>query len=447
MIGKILQLTETEWSDDRSTLVCNYVLETDEKTFELSESLKFPISIPESYETEKLTRALHIALSISYYKTFLPPEIEHDYEMTETEAGFWNGVFENGLGEFLFKNQLPFDRLARFSAQNGDTTSAQPTNDWQEKTLLGIGGGKDSIVAGELLKAISMSTTGFVLATKQNSGQATDVAITMDVDLQTIERTIDPQIIEINKLPGALNGHIPISLIFALCGAMLAAAQGITYVTVGNESSASIPRADWQGRAINHQWSKSLEFEHLLQDYLHAYVSKSLTYFSAIRPLSSVAVAKLFSKYEQYFTVFTSDNSVLKLNHDANSSQLWSKESTKSLSSYILLAPRISKATMHAIFGHDFLNDNSLEQTFRKLLGGDEEVILDCVGTPEELRASVYALKDSEYKDDYLVKLAQAEALLPEQVSLDTFYEIGDHALPSAIASSLTKEMKATLDV
>ena len=228
MIGKILQLTETEWSDDRSTLVCNYVLETDEKTFELSESLKFPISIPESYETEKLTRALHIALSISYYKTFLPPEIEHDYEMTETEAGFWNGVYENGLGEFLFKNQLPFDRLARFSAQNGDTTSAQPTNDWQEKTLLGIGGGKDSIVAGELLKAISMSTTGFVLATKQNSGQATDVAITMDVDLQTIERTIDSQIIEINKLPGALNGHIPISLIFALCGAMLAAAQGIT---------------------------------------------------------------------------------------------------------------------------------------------------------------------------------------------------------------------------
>ena len=42
--------------------------------------------------------------------------------------------------------------------------------------ILGIGGGKDSIVAGELLKGCSLPFDGFVMATGEQRGQAQAVA-------------------------------------------------------------------------------------------------------------------------------------------------------------------------------------------------------------------------------------------------------------------------------
>lgn len=451
MTGKLFVYENVRVAEDRHTVYFDYRIETDSDSFALSESLTFPLPLPVRSDTvDRLLRALHLALGISYYKTFLPPEIDYAYAMTEDEASFWNEVFKHGLGEFLYKNNRSTQDLAQFHAQEG-TISPGLVDDvaWQNSALLGIGGGKDSIVAGELLKELSVDVKGFVLATRDNKGQAQAVADVMGVDLHAIERRLDKKILELNNLDGALNGHIPISLIFALTGSMLAALQGSSYVIVANEASASIPHTEHEGDAVNHQWSKSLEFEKLFQDFLHKNISEKLHYTSIVRQLTSVGVAKIFSSYPAYFEVFTSDNSHFKINKDEETHPRWGDKSAKSLSSFILLAPWLPAEAMMRAFGQNFLDKPELEELFYNLLGAGNETILDCVGTPDELRLSLSLIGSQlAYKNTYLVGKATERQLFfqdTEKRLLESTTLAPDHAIPESLVEKVTQLLKEKL--
>lgn len=437
-------------SQDSKLVSFGYLLEHDQKTWHLTETLEFPIPLPDSLQIKKLLEALHIALSVSYYKAFLAPKITNPYNLNQAEAGFWNNVFVNGLGEFLHVNNLPSGSLAKFEASEKPVQhSPEPNNLDNNRCLLGVGGGKDSIVAGEALKNIGLKTEGFVLATKENIGQAGEVASMMEINLNIVKRTLDPQIIEINKLPGALNGHIPISVIFALVGSILATANGSRYVVVANESSASLPRANGINGAVNHQWSKSIDFERLLQQYFKD-TRIDIEYFSAIRQLSSVAVAKLLSKLPKYFEVFTSDNGVFKIDPASRPNGRWGLSSSKSLSSYILLRPWLNDQDMQTIFGANLLDLSQLESMFLSLLGVAGDPPLDCVGTPEELRLSIeLALKNGLQKEDYLMRLTQEKGIINEAATDQELKESlrlnENHAIPIVIADKLTNYFEKEL--
>jgi hypothetical protein len=445
MIGKQFVYADVRLSEDRATAYFDYTVETDSETFDLTESLKFPAPLPQTGLTDKLLRALHLALGISYYKTFIPPSIEHPYLMSESEAGFWNEVFQNGLGEFLFINKLGIDDLAKFHAQDGKNIEDLQEFDWQESALLGIGGGKDSIVAGELLKELGIQTTGFVLATGNNTGQAAEVAEVMQVGLLQVERKLDRQILEMNKLDGAYNGHVPISLVFALIGCLLASTENARYVIVANEASASIPQTEGANGAVNHQWSKSLEFERMFQDFIHTYVCSELTYFSIIRPLNSVAIAKLFSAYPKYFEVFTSDNSVFRIVQGERDHPRWSLESPKTLSSFILLGPWLTDDQLLSVFGRNLLDYEELANLLLELLGESDEKVLDCVGTPEELRLSLSLLdKQERFQATALMQLAKNKGLLSAESSdWQSLLALEDeHALPNNLQEKIVTVLK-----
>ncbi|MDO8265991.1 MAG: hypothetical protein Q7T41_03545 [Candidatus Saccharibacteria bacterium] len=449
MIGKSFVYQNVRVDGSRRVINFDYQIQTDQQTYNISEILKFPLPLPENDTIDRMLRALHIALGISYYKAFLPPVINHDYVMDIQEANFWNYIFKNGLGEFLYKNNISSSKLAKFKPQTGNIIPGDSdTTTWSETALLGIGGGKDSIVAGELLKSMKIDTSGFVLATGDNKGQTQGVANTLGFNLLAVERTIDKQILEINKVEGAFNGHIPISLIFALTGCIVAVAKGDRYVIVANEASASIPHAKHEGSDINHQWSKSLEFEKSFQVYIHKYVTTNLDYFSLIRPLTSVAVAKLFSSYPKYYEVFTSDNSVFKINANSQSSR-WSNDSPKSLSSYILLAPWIDEYNLVKIFGHNFLDDNNLSELFLSLLGANENPVLDCVGTPSELRLCLSIIYSQDrFKESYLMRIAKEQNLIIQNYDLALVSALdlsNNHAIPEDIDNKLVTILEEKL--
>lgn len=436
----------------RQVINFDYAIVTDSETFNLSETLKLPTFLPVSDTVDRVLRALHLSLGISYYKTFTPDTIDHAYSMTDVEADFWNSVFRNGLGEFLYKNHLNADVLAKFKEQTGSVIpGVDDDTNWAETACLGIGGGKDSIVAGELLKKLDIPTTGFVLATGENRGQAQAVADVMQIEMLGIERRLDPQILELNKLAGAYNGHVPISLVFALVGCLTAITKGSKYVIVANESSASIPQVEHEGTLVNHQWSKSLEFEKQFQDFVHENVSKQLDYFSIIRPLTSVAVAKIFAKHPDYFEVFTSDNSLFKITQSDREHPRWSHNSPKSLSSYILLAPWMSDEDLSRTFGHEFMDDSNLADLFLKLLGLGDEPILDCVGTPSELRLCLSKLyKQGRFVNSCLMNIAKTQKLLMENYDgpLESALMISEQqAFPESIEdkinSLITSEISA----
>jgi hypothetical protein len=287
---------------------------------------------------------------------------------------------------------------------------------------LGIGGGKDSALAGELLKAANLKVIGFTLTTGTVDGQAPAVAEVMKVPLQTIERTIDPLLLELNRVPGAYNGHVPVSVIFALVGCIMAVQTGAATVAVANEASASIPRIG----EVNHQWSKSLEFELLFQDYLSSIVS-DLTYLSPIRSLNSVGVASLFSEYPAYHQVFTSDNYVFRIAKDGRPAGRWGLESAKTLSSFMLLSPWLDEAQLAAIFEYDLARDSSLLPLARRLIGTEGTPPLDCVGTPEELTSSLrQAFKQGKFADTVL--RTAIEANLPTSPPLAELATVRDTA-------------------
>lgn len=394
--------------DDRKTVYFDYLIARAGEEHTLTETLEFPLPLPDAPEVQRSLRALHLALGVSYYKIFLPPALTHPYAMDDAEAAFWNNMWQGGLGEFKYTNKVSSDKIATFAAQDGEKFEGETAGE-TTGAVLGIGGGKDSIVAGELLKALGVPVQGFVMATGEQLGQTQSVAQVMGVELHAVKRALDKQLLELQERPGAYKGHVPISLIFALVGTALGIAQKSAYVVVANEASASIPRGViWEGEEVNHQWSKSFEAEQQIQSFIKTNISRQVTYFSAIRQLTSVGAAKIFAKYPQYFEAFTSDNFVFRIDPAKRPNGRWSLESPKSLSSYLLLAPWLSDEDVKRTFGIDFLNEESLRDLFLSLTGQEGEPPLDCVGTPEELELSANLLyKQGRYKDTALMRLAE----------------------------------------
>jgi hypothetical protein len=439
----VFTYTQFRLSDDRTIAYFDYTLRHNEQDHLLTETLAFPVPLLESPDQQRSLRALHLALGVSYYKTFLPPTIVQPYAMDPNEADFWNDIWQNGLGEFMYVNKISGEQLARFNPQDGLSFGEVSGSQTQAAgAILGIGGGKDSIVAGELVKDLGIPLAGFVMATGEQLGQAASVAEVMNVSLHAVKRTLDTQLLDLQEQSGAYKGHIPISLIFGLVGTALAIANQSAYVIVANEASASIPRIMWGDKPVNHQWSKSFGFEKQLQQFVHTNIAPQVTYFSAIRELTSIGVAKLFARLPQYFEVFTSDNSVFRIDPSRRPSGRWSLESPKSLSSYMLLAPWLSDEEVKRIFTIDFLNERSLSELFLELTGVAGEPPLDCVGTVEELTLSMNLLAAAgRYTDTILMKLAHERGIIREQnweQELQTLLALQtEEALPPALHNKI----------
>ena len=76
-------------------------------------------------------------------------------------------------------------------------------------------------------------------------------------------RTLDPALFALNAA-GALNGHVPITGILSLVVLACSIIHGFDAIAMSNEHSASAPNvAD-----VNHQYSKSFEFEQALSGFI-----------------------------------------------------------------------------------------------------------------------------------------------------------------------------------
>lgn len=143
------------------TVFFDYEIRHSDETHQLTESLKFPVALQQTAGQLAGLRALHLALGISYYKIFVAPRISHPYQMNAAEADFWNDIWRNGLGEFLYQNKLSPERLATFAPQDGTMFEKDTDTPVKNAAILGIGGGKDSLSHGasniKLLKLLGLS--------------------------------------------------------------------------------------------------------------------------------------------------------------------------------------------------------------------------------------------------------------------------------------------------
>ena len=318
---------------------------------------------------------------LSYWKAACPEEITIKAgKLTPDQVKWWLNLLKKGLGEFFFQNKIDFranDFVKIVSA--GDKQFRSFTLKFAaERSLVMVGGGKDSVVAIEVLKQLGQSPAAMLVNPTQAAKEVVKVAGLKDKI--TILRQIDPKLLELNDF-GYLNGHTPFSANLGFLSLLVGAIFGFNQLIVANERSAEEANVNFLGQPINHQYSKTWEFEQQFRAYVKEYLSASLNYFSLVRPLWEMQISKIFSKMPQYFSVFKSCNRGQKEN-------VWCGDCPKCLSVYVLLNPFLKDKTVE-IFGQNLLERQDLLPLLKQLKGEGEFRPFECVGTKEEIIASL----------------------------------------------------------
>lgn len=236
--------------------------------------------------------------------------------------------------------------------------------------LIPIGGGKDSCVTAELLSEEKDNNLCLIIGGKEPSVKSAEIAGYGD-KIVYVKRTIDKNLLELNK-QGFLNGHTPFSSMLAFLAYLIAYLTGKKYVALSNESSAN--ESNVEGENINHQYSKSFEFEQDFREYADKYLNAGVEYFSMLRPLNELQIAMLFAKNEKYHKIFRSCNVGSK-----STPWEWCGICPKCLFVYIILSPFLYKEKLVEIFKDDLYERKSLLNTFIELCGYGETKPFECV--------------------------------------------------------------------
>jgi hypothetical protein len=338
------------------------------------------------FNAEQLDRAiqnLFFMAGVSYYKAYLPPRISYKMgQVDEQSAAFFSKTYQRGLGEFFYVNNLDPRTTVEFSPTIQQQTACDSSV--ADGLLVGLGGGKDSLVTLELLRDQARIAT-WSLGHKQQLQPLVDRT---GIPHLSVDRQWDADLLQHNA-KGALNGHVPISAIFACVGTVVGILAGYDKIVVSNENSANEPTLNYQGVDINHQYSKSLEFEQDYQALLKHHFGASLQYFSFLRPLSELRIAELFAitGFSKYHDVFSSCNRAFV--HSSNS-LTWCGECPKCAFVFLALTPFIERRKLEHLWGSkNLLWDPRLEATYRQLLGIEGDKPLECVGEIKESRAAM----------------------------------------------------------
>jgi len=352
-------------------------------TVSFTEQVTLPAPLPRPKTAEPLAKLLALASGLSYYKAAAPAVVTVPAGLTPAERRFLTELIAGGLGEFAYRNDRPAALTPQIEADPLEPTAHGRLLAPDAPPLVAVGGGKDSVVSIETLKAAGLDPRLFSV----NRYAAIDRCVAVaDRPYAAAPRQLDPHLFELNRA-GAYNGHVPVTAINSLVGLMTALSLGAGPVVLSNEASASYGNLTWAGREINHQWSKSLDFENLLRDTLTASYEPPAPYFSLLRPLTELQIAERFAHLPAYFGAFTSCNRSFALDQ-ARRATHWCCDCPKCFFVYLILAAWLDPADLIGIFGQNIL-DQPHEAKFAEILGYTGHKPFECVGDYAEARAAL----------------------------------------------------------
>lgn len=394
----------------------------------------FPLQHYDMAAFDRACQQLFFIAGVSYYKAYLAPEIViKKGQLDQTMAGFYAKTYQRGLGEFFYVNRLDPRTSIPFSATTDQPLAPVPVPE-SKGILIGLGGGKDSLVSVELFKKGNADIATWSL---NHRPQLTPLVERVGLPHYFVERAWDPAISE-HGARGAYRGHVPISAIIGACGVIVAILTGRRDVTVSNELSANEPTLHFDGVAINHQYSKSAEFEEDYQGLLAHIFENGPRYYSSLRPLSELRIAELFYKTNgltRYQGVFSSCNRAYV---HGNDHIFWDGTCPKCTFFYLVMAPFAKETELTAIFdGKNLLHDTELERTYQQLLGIAGDKPLECVGEIKESRTAMQLVQE---KDPSLQEKYQFE--IPDDYNYEA---LGAHHMPPEIYTLFTRTLDSLL--
>ena len=346
-------------------------------------------------------RLAHLIAGVSYYKAAVPPILRVETGAIDAAtAALLDAVYVDGLEEFAWRNGLDLRGTIAFAHDPAIAVARAPALSLPRRSLVAIGGGKDSLVSTELLRRHGEDVT---LAWVGDSPLIASVAERTGLPTLTIRRVLAPELFEFNR-QGALNGHIPVTAINSAILTMAALLYGFDSVVFSNEHSASSATLESGDRVVNHQWSKGIDFERAFAGVVHGTIATDLDYFSLLRPFTELAVTREFARLVQYHQHFSSCNRNFRI-LGAKPRERWCGQCPKCHFVFLALAPFLPKPALVAIFGRNLLDDPALASDFDALIEWHAHKPFECVGEAAESRAAFVALASrAEWREDALVK-------------------------------------------
>ncbi|MEH3052437.1 MAG: hypothetical protein PGN13_00320 [Patulibacter minatonensis] len=376
---------------------------------------------------------LHWCAGVSYFKTAAPPAVAFSGPAPgPAAAALLDALYSEGLGEFAVVNALPALPRPSFGAPDPADAPAAPAPRPVSRVLVPVGGGKDSVVALEIVRRSGVPLELF--------------SVRNDAAMQRTEAVAElPRLIATRELPlaqlkelaaaGALNGHIPITAIVSCVALLTAAANGFDAVALANERSASQGNQVYDGVEVNHQFSKSARAEALLRAAV-AEALPSVQIFSILRPASELAIGRAFSRFPAYHPAFTSCNAIFRLDPELRA-QSWCCDCPKCRFVFLILAPFLGPVALAAIFGRSLLDDPAQYDGFRLLTATGGHKPFECVGEEEECLAAIELLADDPRwaGDEHVVLRRLVDEVLAErgrdpQRAADALTLSDAHAVP-----------------
>lgn len=341
------------------------------------------LDIINSFNSERgrsIVFSLGMVEAVSYWKCVCSENFNiRCGRINQEDKLWWKKLWFNGLSEMFYRNGINTD-IGSFVNINciidGERKTGFSPFRKSEISIVPVGGGKDSVVTLELLDEIKPAIKALTVNDQPARTQCVQVAgIGAENTIRTY-RTIDRELLNLNA-EGFLNGHTPFSAIVAFLSLYCAYLIGAENIILSNESSAN--ESNVAGTEINHQYSKSFEFEKDFNNYVSTHFDMPVRYFSLLRPFNELQIAKQFSKYKKYHSVFRSCNAGSKKN-------IWCCNCAKCLFVYIILSPFLSRGELFEIFSCDMLEKESLLNEFCGLVGFSDVKPFECIGTVGEVR-------------------------------------------------------------
>lgn len=383
---------------------------------------------------DRLAALLSAVASTSYYKARLPETVRVRGAIGEAGQALIRAVFQHGLAEFAHRNGIESVQPT-FEFEPSPDSSPAPLPEaagW----LVALGGGKDSVVAMELLKQAGQTAAAACVGSYEPVRECASIA---GLELFEIERHLAPQLTQWNAL-GAPNGHVPVTAIHSLILMIQAVLTGKRAVVMANERSADEPtRIDEDGTEVNHQYSKSFAFEHALRSWRNESIPNGPDYFSILRPLSELEVCRRFARMPEYHAAFVSCNAAYRRDPEHRTSR-WCADCPKCRFVYLGLAPFMRAEDLTEIFGRDLLSEESQIAGYLDLLNPEAKPF-ECVGTRTEVRAAFGLLRADVHRRETPVVRTVCETfgITPYRIehAKSVLSPSGPHAIPADLANKI----------
>jgi len=377
---------------------------------------------------------------LSYWKATCSPEIliEAGF-LNKEQIKWWKDLIMNGMGQFFYENKIDFTQPNFIKILSKKEEKKTPYSEiLKDRILLSVGGGKDSIVTLEILSSFAFKGSGrtkssfakasadkkeikcFSLNPTENAKQIINVSGCKNPIL--VKREINPKLLELNR-QGFLNGHTPISAYFAFLSVLTAVLFDYKYIAFSNERSSNEGNLKYLGKTINHQYSKRFDFEKKFRNYSKRYLARNVEYFSFLRPLYEIQIAKLFSRYPKYFKAFLSCNEAYKTYSGTKKpTKKWCGNCSKCLFAFAVLYPFIGEKIVK-VFGRNLFENKGLLPIMQELIGERRFKPFECVGTKKESLVAFYlSLRNFKQKGGsklpFLLNYFERE-ILPKYPSLE----------------------------